>query len=155
MDLKSVLQCCGYGIVVSMLALYSDDLSLNPTEAYSFFCQMLLEKNENTQKICRGWPLSKSMLQIIVRLQLDLKFYKLYNSTCLKGHRDLLVNATPINQLSLNIFYFKGWGWHAYFVTVHNLCIPDFPSQSSFVNSGNMTNQKISIDWWCISNRSS
>ena len=59
MDLKSVLQCCGYGIVVSMLALYSDDLSLNPTEAYSFFCQMLLEKNEIHKKYVGVGPFKK------------------------------------------------------------------------------------------------
>ena len=126
-------------------------IPLRPTVFSVKCCSKRMKYTKNMSGLA---PL-KSMLQIIVRLQLDLKFYKLYNSTCLKGHRDLLVNATPINQLSLNIFYFKGWGWHAYFVTVHNLCIPDFPSQSSFVNSGNMTNQKISIDWWCISNRSS
>ena len=36
--------------MVSMLAFYSDDLSLNPAEAYRFFSKMLFEKNENKQE---------------------------------------------------------------------------------------------------------
>ena len=36
--------------VVSTLAFYSDDPSLNPAEVYSFFCNIVFEKNENKQK---------------------------------------------------------------------------------------------------------
>ena len=36
--------------VVSTLAFYSDDPSLNPAEVYSFFCNIIFEKNENKQK---------------------------------------------------------------------------------------------------------
>ena len=36
--------------VVSMLAFYSIDLRLNPTEAYSFSVKFVFEKNENKQK---------------------------------------------------------------------------------------------------------
>ena len=38
--------------VVSMLAFYSIDLRLNPTEAYSFSVKFVFEKNENKQKEC-------------------------------------------------------------------------------------------------------
>ena len=34
----------GGGLVVSMLAFYSDDLSSNPAEAYSFFCNKVVRK---------------------------------------------------------------------------------------------------------------
>ena len=41
----------GGGQVVSVLAFYSDNPSLNPAEAYSsYFCKILFEKNENKQK---------------------------------------------------------------------------------------------------------
>ena len=40
----------GGGQVVSVLAHYSKDLSLNPAEAYSFNCKIVFEKNENKQK---------------------------------------------------------------------------------------------------------
>ena len=40
----------GGGQVVSMLALYYDDPSLNPDEACSLFCKMCAWKNENKQK---------------------------------------------------------------------------------------------------------
>ena len=36
--------------VVSVVAFYSDEPSSNPVEAYSFFCKMVFEKNENKQK---------------------------------------------------------------------------------------------------------
>ena len=42
------------GQVVSVLALYSDDPSLNPTEAYSFSVTCVFEKNKNKQKRGRG-----------------------------------------------------------------------------------------------------
>ena len=39
------------GQVVSVLAFYSDDLSSNPTEAYSFISvKFVFEKNEHKQK---------------------------------------------------------------------------------------------------------
>ena len=41
---------CGDGQVVSELAFYSDDLSSNPAEAYSFAVKFVFEKNENKQK---------------------------------------------------------------------------------------------------------
>ena len=38
----------GGGQVVSVLTFYSNDLSSNPAEVYSFFCKMFLfEKNKN------------------------------------------------------------------------------------------------------------
>ena len=40
----------GNGQVVSVCAFYSDDPSSNPSEAYSFFCKIVFEKNENKQK---------------------------------------------------------------------------------------------------------
>ena len=46
------------GQVVSVLAFYSDDLSSNPTEAYSFISvKFVFEKNEHKQKRVRGWPI--------------------------------------------------------------------------------------------------
>ena len=38
-----------------MLANYSDPLSLNPAEIYSFSVKIVFEKNENKQKRGRGW----------------------------------------------------------------------------------------------------
>ena len=35
------------GQVVSVLAFYSDDLSSNPADTYSFSVQFVFEKNEN------------------------------------------------------------------------------------------------------------
>ena len=37
----------GGGQVVSVLALYSNDLSSNPDEVYSFYSEKLFEMNEN------------------------------------------------------------------------------------------------------------
>ena len=37
----------GGGQVVSMLGFYSDNPSLNPSEAYSFFCQICVWKQQN------------------------------------------------------------------------------------------------------------
>ena len=36
--------------MVSMLAFYSDNLSSNPADAYSFSVEFVFEKNENKQK---------------------------------------------------------------------------------------------------------
>ena len=37
----------GGGLVVSVLAFYSDDPSSIPAEVYNFFCKIVVEKNEN------------------------------------------------------------------------------------------------------------
>ena len=39
----------GGGQVVSVLAFYSDDPSLNPAETYSLFCNIVFENNVNNQ----------------------------------------------------------------------------------------------------------
>ena len=54
----------GGGQVVSVLAFYSKDPSLYPAEAYSFFCNIVFEKNENKQKRGRGWPTFKKLLHL-------------------------------------------------------------------------------------------
>ena len=41
---------CGGGLVVRVLAFYSDDPSSIPAEVYNFFCKIVVEKNENKQK---------------------------------------------------------------------------------------------------------
>ena len=47
----------GGGQVVSMLAIYSDNPSSNPTDAYSFFCKIYVWKDrKQTKRVC-GWPL--------------------------------------------------------------------------------------------------
>ena len=51
----TIIAYLGAVVVVSMLAFYSDDLSLKPAEAYSFFCKIEFEKNENNKKRL-GWP---------------------------------------------------------------------------------------------------
>ena len=43
----------GCGQVVSVLAFYSDNPSLNSSEAYSFSVKFVFEKNENKQKEAR------------------------------------------------------------------------------------------------------
>ena len=43
-----------------MFGFYSDDPSSNLAEAYSFFCKIVFEKNENKQKRGRGWPALKN-----------------------------------------------------------------------------------------------
>ena len=43
--------------VVSVLAFYSDDLSLDPAEAYSFFCKNCVWKRPKVYKKGRGWPI--------------------------------------------------------------------------------------------------
>ena len=54
---------CGGVQVVSVLAFYSDDPSLNPAEAYSFSVKWVFENNKNKEKRGRGWPilLNKSL----------------------------------------------------------------------------------------------
>ena len=48
----------GGGQVVSVLAFYSDDPSSNLAEIYSFFCNIVFEKNENKTKRGQGWSIS-------------------------------------------------------------------------------------------------
>ena len=50
--------------VVSMLAFYSIDLRLNPTEAYSFSVKFVFEKNENKQKEAGVGPFLKKCTNI-------------------------------------------------------------------------------------------
>ena len=50
LKLKIQLGRGGGGQVVSVLALYSDNSSSNPAEAYSFFRKFMFGKNENKQK---------------------------------------------------------------------------------------------------------
>ena len=42
--------------MVSELAFYSDDSGSNSAEAYSLFCKVVFDKNENKQKGGLGWP---------------------------------------------------------------------------------------------------
>ena len=49
----------GGGLVVSVLAFYSDDPSSIPAEVYNFFCKNIVEKNENKQKEAGVGPLLK------------------------------------------------------------------------------------------------
>ena len=48
---NGVLVYRGSGLVVSMLAFYSDDPSLNPAKN-NFFCKMLFENNKKTGRGC-------------------------------------------------------------------------------------------------------
>ena len=50
---------CGGGLVVSVLAFYSDDPSSIPAEVYNFFCKIVVEKNENKQKEAGVGPILK------------------------------------------------------------------------------------------------
>ena len=47
---KDLLLGSGGGKVVSMLAIYSDDMNSNPAKAYSFSVKLLFEKKENILK---------------------------------------------------------------------------------------------------------
>ena len=47
---KKPEQGCGGGLVVSVLAFYSNNPSSIPAEVYIFFCKIVVEKNENKQK---------------------------------------------------------------------------------------------------------
>ena len=40
----------GGGLVVSVLAFFSDNQSSIPAEVYKFFCKIVVEKTENKQK---------------------------------------------------------------------------------------------------------
>ena len=50
---------CGGGLVVSVLAFYSDDPSSIPAEVYNFFCKIVVENNENKQKEAGVGPIFK------------------------------------------------------------------------------------------------
>ena len=56
---KISLQGCGGGLVVSVLAFYSDDPSSIPAEVYNFFCKIVVEKNKNKQKEAGVGPIFK------------------------------------------------------------------------------------------------
>ena len=45
------------GQEVSVLASYSDDVSLNPTEDNNSSVKIVVGKTVNKQKIGRGWPI--------------------------------------------------------------------------------------------------
>ena len=47
---RMILLCRGGVQVVSVLALYSDELSLNTAEAYSFICKILISKEHKINK---------------------------------------------------------------------------------------------------------
>ena len=47
----------GGGQEVSVLASYSDDVSLNPTEDNNSSVKIVVGKTVNKQKIGRGWPI--------------------------------------------------------------------------------------------------
>ena len=49
-ELRQVCMGRGGGQVVSVLAFYSNDPSSNPADVYSYFVQIVIEKNENKQK---------------------------------------------------------------------------------------------------------
>ena len=53
---------CGGGLVVSVLAFYSDDPSSIPAEVYNFFCKIVVEKNENKQKEAGVGPIFKKII---------------------------------------------------------------------------------------------
>ena len=53
--------------MVSVLAFYSDNLSLNSAEAYNFYVKIVVEINENKEKSCRDW-------YILKRSQLTIQF---------------------------------------------------------------------------------
>ena len=51
--------------MVSVVAFYSDDPSLNPAEAYSFSVKFVFEKNENKQKEAGDGPTKKYILHLL------------------------------------------------------------------------------------------
>ena len=56
---KTLYSGCGGGLVVSVLAFYSDDPSSIPAEVYNFFCKIVVEKDENKQKEAGVGPIFK------------------------------------------------------------------------------------------------
>ena len=62
----------GGGQVVSVFAFYSDDPSLSPAEAYSFFCNNLCLKRT---KIGRGWPKKSRVVTLATQTLVYLPRY--------------------------------------------------------------------------------
>ena len=56
---KIIFKGRGGGLVVSVLAFYSDDPSSIPAEVYNFFSKNIVEKNKNKQKEAGVGPLFK------------------------------------------------------------------------------------------------
>ena len=54
----------GGGLVVSVLAFFSDDPSLIPAEVYNFFCKIVVEKTENKQKEAGIGPFFKNINRV-------------------------------------------------------------------------------------------
>ena len=54
--------------MVSVLAFYSDDISLNPAEAYSFSVKLVFENNENKPKEAGAGPFKKTLFKKIGKL---------------------------------------------------------------------------------------
>ena len=54
----------GGGLVVSVLAFFSDDPSLIPAEVYKFFCKIVVEKTENKQKEAGIGPFFKNINRV-------------------------------------------------------------------------------------------
>ena len=61
---------CGGGLVVSVLAFYSDDPSSIPAEVYNFFCKIVVEKNENKQKEAGVGPIFLKKRNLVQNLKL-------------------------------------------------------------------------------------
>ena len=59
---------CGGGQVVSVLAFYSDDPSLNPAEVYNFSVKLLLKRTKINKKEAGVGPFLKKLLPIIKQL---------------------------------------------------------------------------------------
>ena len=58
----------GGHLVVTVLASYSDDPSLNPAEAYSFFCKYCLKRTKINKKEAVVWPIRKNAEIVRVRM---------------------------------------------------------------------------------------
>ena len=63
-DLKNKVNGRGVGQVVSVLSFYSDDLSSNTANVYSFFVRFAFEKTENKQKEAVVFRFKKLKLNI-------------------------------------------------------------------------------------------
>ena len=55
--------------MISMLALYSDNRSLNPADAFSFFVKFVFEKNENKQNDAVLGPFLKKPFEPLTKQQ--------------------------------------------------------------------------------------
>ena len=54
----------GGGLVVSVLAFFSDNQSSIPAEVYKFFCKIVVEKTENKQKEAGVGPFKKNINRV-------------------------------------------------------------------------------------------